>query len=144
MKSFTAEAAKLRHNTCWGTWAYLLWETVPEHGKKRGWWVQRLFWLPLGLIILQQMTRKLKTHTRTNCSQPLRYRPSQILTQHPAIRTKRLKPRWTDVGPSVAQGSSVQENLTTIKRPDAPARQASCYQGMQQQSYGALKSSQPN
>lgn len=44
--------------------------------------------------------------------------------------------------PPFAQGSFVDENLTTIKLPNAPTRQAHRYQQIQQQSYEALKSSQ--
>lgn len=40
-----------------------------------------------------------------------------------------------------AQGSFLEENLTIIKLPNAPTRQAYCYWGIQQ-SYEALKSSQ--
>lgn len=40
--------------------------------------------------------------------------------------------------------SFVEENLTLIKLPNDPTRQAHCYQGIQQQRYEALKSSQSN
>lgn len=44
-----------------------------------------------------------------------------------------------------AQESFVEDNLIIIKLPpNAPLRQAHCYQGIQQQSYEALKSSHSN
>lgn len=41
-----------------------------------------------------------------------------------------------------AQGSLVKESLTIIKLLNAPTKQVHCYQGIQQQSYEALNSSQ--